>query len=638
MLLYTRLAPPKVPKRRSRAGCNYCKEKKKKCDEIRPICSRCQDHGQSCVYEPIKPRQRRRLDSFDDSSLTEISTALEHQTLSRAAQKRLSLGQWEAPLWCSDIGFDENFALDEHMQQPASAADCNQDVLDEIFTSWAADTRAHDACLAADGFDFITPNGPANQDEGEGDDDDDDDSNHNPPIDETASSDTASQNTSLAVVGPVSVASPTIEFIIPAFAEFSDQANRRALIDHFTNVLSHLIVLREDEGNPFQRLVLPLSQKSTAVSNSIFALASAHLEHRGVHNSERSVYFHNKAINGLAALIAKGCDANRNELLAAIILLIYYEVLVQRGRSNIVDGHLKGAMAIMGSSQALADPTAVFLERAFRFYDVITALSFNSTPILPAPDRENFAPFPSVDCRGATVPAGNVDTLLGMATSLWPIIYRLSTLGGLKRQLLSAEVRGDDAETAKLRMEFETTASAVEFALQEWVPSPDEALPKDTDNPIMAGVSAKKQMQSILNSAMAYRHSGFVYLYRTIYGCSRRHTVVQRHTHISLTHCMETVRNKGPMGALLWPLFVASCEAIDADDRELSRLAFAAVNQRQGMTNIERARCIVEEVWRRADSGEDAEDADDEIVHISEQKNDLWRRVSQDMGVTVVFG
>ncbi|KAL7956921.1 fungal-specific transcription factor domain-containing protein [Trichoderma compactum] len=633
MLLYTRLAPPKVPKRRSRAGCNYCKEKKKKCDEIRPICSRCQDHGQSCVYEPIKPRQRRRLDSFDDSSLTELSTALEHHTLSRAAQKRLTLGQWEAPLWCSDIGFDENFALDEHMQQPASAVECNQDVLDEIFTSWAADTRAQDACLEADGFDFITLNDPVKQ-EGDGDDD----GSQNPPIDETVSSDTASQNTSLAVVGPVSVPSPTIEFIIPAFAEFSDQANRRALIDHFTNVLSHLIVLREDEGNPFQRLVLPLSQKSTAVSNSIFALASAHLEHRGVHNSERSVYFHNKAINGLAALIAKGCDANRNELLAAIILLIYYEVLVQRGRSNIVDGHLKGAMAIMGSSQALADPTAVFLERAFRFYDVITALSFNSTPILPAPDRENFAPFPSVDCRGATVPAGNVDTLLGMATSLWPIIYRLSTLGGLKRQLLSAEVRGEDSETAKLRMEFETTASAVEFALQEWVPSPDESLPKDTDNPIMAGVSAKKQMQSILNSAMAYRHSGFVYLYRTIYGCSRRHTVVQRHTHISLTHCMETVRNKGPMGALLWPLFVASCEAIDADDRELSRKTFAAVNQRQGMTNIERARCIVEEVWRRADSGEDAEYADDEIVHISEQKKDLWRRVSQDMGVTVVFG
>ncbi|KAL7943741.1 fungal-specific transcription factor domain-containing protein [Trichoderma barbatum] len=634
MLLYTRLAPPRAPKRRSRAGCNYCKEKKKKCDEIRPICSRCQDHGQSCVYEPIKPRQRRRQDSFDDASL--LSTVLDH-TLSRAAQKRLSLEQWESPPWCSDIEFGElgsSLVVDGRMQQPDSAVECSQDILDGLFTAWAADTRQHDACLDAVAFDLITPNSPL-KDEEEGNGDDDDEDTQDVALDETAASDISTQDTSLAVIAPVSMASPTIEVLIPAFAEFSNQTNRRALIDHFTNVLSHLIVLREDEGNPFQRLVLPLSHKSTAVSNAIFALASAHLEHRGVQNSERSVYFHNRAINGLAALIAKGCDANRNELLAAIILLIYYEVLVQRGRSNIVDGHLKGAMAIMCSSQALTDPTAVFLERAFRFYDVITALSFDSTPILPAPDCENFAPFPPVDCRGATVPGGNVDTLLGMATSLWPIIYRLSTLGGLKRALLSAELRGDDEETAALRMEFETTASAVEFALQEWVLPQDEALPKDTENPIMAGVSAKKQMQSILNSAMAYRHSGLVYLYRSIYGYGRRDAVVQRHTHISLTHCVGTVDNKGPMGALLWPLFVASCEAVDAADRELSRQAFAAVGQRQGMANIERARCIVEEVWRRADSGEDAED---EIMHLGEQKHDLWRRVSQDMGVTVVFG
>ncbi|PTB72098.1 hypothetical protein M440DRAFT_1342689 [Trichoderma longibrachiatum ATCC 18648] len=437
------------------------------------------------------------------------------------------------------------------------------------------------------------------------------------------------------MIAPANLASPTIEVRMPAFAEFSQQTNRRALIAHFTNVLSHLIVLREDEGNPFQRLVLPMSQKSPAVSNAIFALACAHLEHRGVHNSEKSVYFHNQAIHGLAALLANGCDANRNEVLAAIILLIYYEVLVQSGRSNIVDGHLKGAMAVMCSSQALTDPTAIFLERAFRFYDVIAALSFDSTPLLPAPESGNFAMFPPVNCRGATVPDGNVDTLLGMATSLWPIIYRLSTLGGLKRKLALAELQGDEAETAMLRAEFEMTASAVELALEEWVLPADESLPKDTENPILAGVSAQRQMQSILNSAMAYRHSGFVYLYRNIYGYDRRHSVVQHHAHISLTHCVGTVKNKGPMGALLWPLFVASCEAIDEADRELSRQAFAAVCERQGMTNIERARCIIEEVWRRADCGEDENDL---TMHLGEQRNDLWRRVSQDMGVTVVFG
>lgn len=37
--------------------------------------------------------------------------------------------------------------------------------------------------------------------------------------------------------------------------------------------------------------------------------------------------------------------------------------LVQKGRSNIVDGHLKGAMTIMSNSEPSTDPTGVFLER-----------------------------------------------------------------------------------------------------------------------------------------------------------------------------------------------------------------------------------------------------------------------------------
>ncbi|KAL7794238.1 fungal-specific transcription factor domain-containing protein [Trichoderma ceciliae] len=572
----------------------------------------------------------------------------------------MSFEQWEAeaPLWCSDIQLASGLIVDGHMQQPASSTKCGEDVAHEVFTTCCPDTIEHDGCLDLIGFNFTAPKSPVKKDEEEeggeegeeeGEDDDaeedevdggggggDDDSQSTPLFDMAASSST-SQNPSRTMIAPISVASPspTIEVIIPAFAEYSQQTNRRALVDHFANVLSHLIVLREDEGNPFQQLVLPLSQKSPVVLNAVFALASAHLEYRGVYNSEKSVYFHNQAIHGLATLIASGCGARRNELLAAIILLIYYEVLVQAGRSNIVDGHLKGAMAIMCNSQALTDPTGVFLERAFRFYDVITALSFGSMPILPAPGSGNFAPFPPIDCRGATVPAGNADTLLGMATSLWPIIHRLSTLGGLKQELHLAELRGDTSNAAILRTKFETTACAVELALQEWVLPPDESLPNDTKGSTTARVSARKQMQSILNSAMAYRHSGFVYLYRTIYGCARRHAVVQRHTHISLTHCVGTVKNEGPMGALLWPLFVASCEAIDPIDRDLSRQTFTAIGQRQGMTNIERAWCIVEEVWRRSDNGEDV---DDETLHVGERKEDLWRRVSEDMGVTIVFG
>lgn len=215
--------------------------------------------------------------------------------------------------------------MDGGLHQPASPAEYNQGLLNEIFTTWAANTIEQDAGLNAVGFEFSMPTSPVKEKAEEGNDT----SNEGQlvSLDDVIASNSASQPPSLAMIAPANLASPTIEVRMPAFAEFSQQTNRRALIAHFTNVLSHLIVLREDEGNPFQRLVLPMSQKSPAVSNAIFALACAHLEHRGVHNSEKSVYFHNQAIHGLAALLANGCDANRNEVLAAIILLIYYEVV-----------------------------------------------------------------------------------------------------------------------------------------------------------------------------------------------------------------------------------------------------------------------------------------------------------------------
>jgi hypothetical protein len=111
------------------------------------------------------------------------------------------------------------------------------------------------------------------------------------------------------------------------FQEFTEKRNRRALVDHFCNVLSHLIVFKEDTGNPFRQLVLPLSHASSPVMNAIFALSSAHLEYRGIENEEKSLDFHNKALQGLAQLIEQNESANREEVLGAIMLLVYYEVV-----------------------------------------------------------------------------------------------------------------------------------------------------------------------------------------------------------------------------------------------------------------------------------------------------------------------
>jgi hypothetical protein len=136
-----------------------------------------------------------------------------------------------------------------------------------------------------------------------------------------------SQYPDLAMIAPSPVPSPLQEFGAPLFMEFTERKNRRALVDHFCNVLSHLIVFKEDTGNPFRQLVLPLSHSSSPVTNAIFALSSAHLEYRGVENEEKSLDFHNRALQGLAQLIEQNDEARKEEVLGAIILLVYYEVV-----------------------------------------------------------------------------------------------------------------------------------------------------------------------------------------------------------------------------------------------------------------------------------------------------------------------
>ena len=78
------------------------------------------------------------------------------------------------------------------------------------------------------------------------------------------------------------------------------------------------------------------------------------------------------------------------------------------------------------------------------------------------------------------------------------------------------------------------------------------------------------------------------------------------------------------MSALLWPLFVASCEAITEEDRALALDAFVGMERRQGMRNIMRAWEIAQEVWRKADMQPCCE------VN--------WRDVCEERGFNIVFG
>lgn len=589
MLVFAKRAAPKAPKRRSRAGCIHCKEKKKKCNEKRPNCDRCIERGLQCEYEAVKPRKRRRT-SF-------AGYALSHRS-----------HDCDSPTY-----YEERW---HNQYERAGNAQNNENGLDH---KW--ETRSE--------YQFSVDEPSL---EWEGSYGNDVEEIVREPLVDTAPSGSLvrsrSQYPDLAMIAPSPVASPLLEFSAPVFMEFTEKRNRRALVDHFCNVLSHLIVFKEDTGNPFRQLVLPLSHASSPVMNAIFALSSAHLEYRGIENEEKSLDFHNRALQGLAQLIEQNEQAHREEILGAIMLLVYYEVLVQRGCSNIVNGHLKGAMTVIKSGPLVSTPTGLFLERAFRFYDVIAALSLGTSP--NSTTQPTTAPFPSPpvsEFPTANSPLSAVDTLLGFSTDLWPIIHRLSHLLSFKVSLEAAIAAGETSKATVLRTELESTSQAIEIALKEW--KPHLTPPPENEDDKSDVLAEETRIQSILNNAEAYRHSAFVYLYRTIRSLPRSHSSVQKHAHASLLACSNVVKlaeqcQNGPMSALLWPLFVAACEAITEDDRALALEAFGGTERRQGMNNIMRAWEVVQEVWRRADLNE------------GEEVN--WRDICEERGLNIVFG
>jgi hypothetical protein len=302
-----------------------------------------------------------------------------------------------------------------------------------------------------------------------------------------------------------------------------------------------------------------------------------------------------------------------------------------------------------------------------------------------------------------------------MATTLWPIIHRLAGLRALKTELETAvHTNQAPSKIAVLRTEFESTAQAIEAALLQWhpqlppgftpadddmdidlddlgpiitTPQPDDTNPPnpptdpdstplpDPSTPPLP-TSEHSRISSIHHNALAYRHASLVYLYRTVLSHARTHPTVQSHTRLALSHCVSTVKHKGPMSALLWPLFVSACEAVTERDRRLAEQAFVEVDRRQGMRNIERAWGIVREVWRREDAtsvGEGSsceagleggvvgggggggvgdvngggEEVEVERVVIGGGGGgmgtgcggeEMWRRVCREMGVSIVFG
>ncbi|KAJ3958790.1 hypothetical protein N0V92_004614 [Colletotrichum tropicale] len=621
---------PRPIKTRSRAGCKYCRDKRKKCSEEHPQCLRCVQAGVACVYEPIKKRKRRtstksamfsESNASDDSSSPTASTDLQTSpdtsvlTPPDVAQSNASV------LSVSPISTDNCFS---------ASIDSILPLCEDLDGSYEYEMGYEDSGTLGEGFTTITEIGSCQKMA---------DTDFQLPLanmdgsvhstDESFFS--ASLDMSWNEPSWSTASSPLLSMLPPSFPSAPDCPEDTGLLDHYSKVMLPMMGFREGVSNPYEQHIIPLSHRSSAVRSAIYALASAHREYAGLENTEGSACFHERAVAGLSAIIEEGDGFE--EALATIVLLLQYDLLMQRSLSIITNNHLQGAWHIISAMPSPKSASVEFFEQVFRYFDVLNALTNGSTPVFAAP-KANRAYSPGSSPPPFTF--SGVDPVLGMAEDLWPTLHRLGELATMKWELQSAMAIGQASKFAVLRTEYQTTYKAIEYALESWKPTLPPGfnlVNRVVDGPADASETELANVRWTTSTALAYRQSALVYLYSTISEYPSSHDLVQKHAQAALWHCAASVSHGGAGLTMLWPLFFSACHAVCSRDRGLVRQAFTAFGTKRGTVNTEKPWAVVQEVWRKMDMRAYGK----EQVG-TEACPGLWKQVAADMKIGIVFG
>ncbi|BCR94306.1 Zn(II)2Cys6 transcription factor domain-containing protein [Aspergillus luchuensis] len=88
---------PRRPHRKSRAGCLVCKQRRVKCDEVKPSCHRCQKLGFDCSYEP-ETKDKDSVSVFLASPPDSKAYCMSVDTVTKKINEILQLDSKSGPL------------------------------------------------------------------------------------------------------------------------------------------------------------------------------------------------------------------------------------------------------------------------------------------------------------------------------------------------------------------------------------------------------------------------------------------------------------------------------------------------------------------------------------------------------------
>ncbi|OAA50507.1 hypothetical protein NOR_00957 [Metarhizium rileyi] len=586
---------PKARIRRVQTGCLMCKRRKKKCDETKPRCGDCRRLCLDCAWPPERhakhksgsgsPDEIFKEDgSGDDAIISPLPSSdlinpppdmlnrdmpiRKSPSVSSSSSGRHGsfdnqshhshTGRISQVDYSNYLNFNRPVQRTSSMavatssmaMQPAATVPVTSGIVGQVTPEMVPERLSWDMSASPPVWlDSVTP------------------VSNDSPI---ASIDSIPQTQSLSVYVPQ---------LMPQLSAPQD----RALLNHYSTIVSSILSRRSSAENPYNGYLLPMAQSNDLVLHCILALSANHWRKLQPSMGDRGLLHKSKATQALAGLLPHVDTTSADIALVSSLLLCMTELF--DGTSEGWKLHLQGAKRLLITLRKqqgdLLTGHYKFLLRLARFLDSAATTSTCRPPLMGAEAAEAQA----LDSWSST-PDEEDSAVYGIPKELFHLVDRINTLAELR------STRVDQAsETA-----FRRHANEIEHRINNWS--------YEYGGMSRAVSTLTPASEDVLQATLAFEHAIRLRLHQIVEGYELTDPKVGKYVE-GIIDCVQQIRYGSPLeSCILFPLVMAGGSCWKLEHRVIIQDRLLVMERTCGFGYVYNARDLVERVWSRRDQSE----------------------------------
>ncbi|UPX18073.1 uncharacterized protein EKO05_0008390 [Ascochyta rabiei] len=362
---------------------------------------------------------------------------------------------------------------------------------------------------------------------------------------------------------------------------------------HFINHTARILVPHDCEKNPFRQILPEMAVRDENIMNLLLAYSASHRA-RMLNQPEpanRIAVWVQDVFPRLRRTITENPNHISNSTLAAVIMMASLEIIASNTFEVPISwqSHLQMARQMVvarGGPQGVdrQDRVAYFLSRWFAYLDVVGSLSGN----------KNDTPLGSFYWSSENASADEdfeIDCLMGFTNRCVGSLAKISELAK-QCEPLRIDEEGNIRENWHPSLDVYNQAMHIRHELEEGL----------SDQYIHRGCNHGSESEGAWDATEIYATNemfhwgGLVHLYRRVLGKPATAAEVQNAIREIVELLYKVRRGSSAEACLLFPMFVAGCDAQDEGQREKIMDRLRGV-EGFGMTQIDRARSLMRRVW-----------------------------------------